>query len=294
VLCSQSCAGTSSFETRVSNAYYVKACAGSTLRPSTDEWAVALLGHLALARRVGYTPGMKSIGSWVTVGCAALGLACAGAGSGQDPEDARAHAAAAIEQANANPDKHGASPSPPTSPVCSEAPRQDSAQAEAGKAKVSDSLPTEASPAVAPDSPASESGETSERAADSPKSHRGRVKELFALMDMQRVIDASRDEMLAAQIKANPMLGQFKDIMSDFLTEHMSWKNLERGFIDDYVETFSQTEIEDMIRFYKTPTGAKAISKMPELLKRGAQRGVEKVQKHMPELQKRVQERLKS
>lgn len=229
----------------------------------------------------------------MTVGCAVLGFACAGAGSGQDPEYAQARAAAAIEQANANPDQRGASSPPPTSPVCSETSRQDSAQAEAGKASASDSSPAEGSQAIAGNSPGHGSGETNERAADSPKSHRGRVKELFALMDMQTVIDASRDEMIAAQLKANPMLEPFKDIMHDFLSEHVSWRSLERGFIDDYVETFSQAEIEDMIAFYKTPTGAKAISSMPELMKRGAQRGVERVQKHMPELQKKLQERIK-
>jgi hypothetical protein len=235
---------------------------------------------------------MKSIGSLMTVGCAMLGLACAGARPGQDPEYAQARAAAAIEEANAKPGSHGASPPPAASPVCSEAPQKDSAQAEAGKASASDSLPTEGSPAAARNSPPSKSGDSIERAGDSSKSHRGRVKELFALMDMQAVVDASRDEMIAAQLKANPMLEPFKDIMRDFLAEHVSWKSLERGFIDDYVETFSQAEIEDMIAFYKTPTGAKAISSMPELMKRGAQRGVERVQKHMPELQKKLQERI--
>ena len=235
---------------------------------------------------------MKSIGIAMTVGWVALGLACSSAGSGRDPEYAQAQAAAAIEQANASPEKYPASSPPAPSPVCSEAPPEDSAPADTSTTKESDGVQGEASPA-ARDSADNGSGDTAERASDSPKTHRGRVKELFLLMDMQRVLDTSRDEMIAAQVKANPMLGQFKDIMTEFMAEHMSWKNLERGFIDDYVETFSQSEIEDMIRFYRTPTGAKAISAMPELMKRGAQRGVERVQKHMPELQKRVQERLK-
>ena len=120
------------------------------------------------------------------------------------------------------------------------------------------------------------------------------LKELFDLMDMQEIMDAAIVETMNAQISANPALEQFRDVMLEFFAKHMSWKSLERGFIDDYMETFSQAEIEDMIAFYKTPTGAKAISTMPALMKRGSQRGVQKVQAHMPELQKLIEERLQA
>lgn len=113
-------------------------------------------------------------------------------------------------------------------------------------------------------------------------------------MDMQRVIDATLEDTIATQIKTNPALAQFKDIMLEFLAKHMSWKSLERGFVEDYVETFSQAEIEDMIAFYKTPTGAKAIAAMPALMKRGSQRGLARVEEHMPELRKTIEERVKS
>ena len=132
-----------------------------------------------------------------------------------------------------------------------------------------------------------------DRTAGSSKSHRAKVKELFALMDMEKVLDAAVTESMAAQERANPALSQFRDIMLDFLRQYMSWKSLERGFIDDYMETFSEAEIEDMVAFYKTPTGAKAISAVPSLLKRGSERGMSQVEKHLPELQKRIQERVK-
>lgn len=73
----------------------------------------------------------------------------------------------------------------------------------------------------------------------------------------------------------------------------MSWKSLERGFVDDYLETFSETEIEDMVACYATPTGTKAISAVPSLLERGSERGMSPVEKHLPELQERIQERVK-
>ena len=98
---------------------------------------------------------------------------------------------------------------------------------------------------------------------------------------------------MVAQERANPALSQFRDIMLDFLRQYMSWKSLERGFVEDYMETFSEAEIEDMVAFYRTPTGTKAISAVPSLLKRGSERGMSQVEKHLPELKKRIQERVK-
>jgi hypothetical protein len=134
---------------------------------------------------------------------------------------------------------------------------------------------------------------SNDRNAGSSKSHRAKVKELFGLMEMEKILDVGVTESIATQERANPTLAQYRDIMLDFLRQHMSWKSLERGFIDDYMETFSESEIDDMVAFYKTPTGAKTISEIPSLLERGTERGMSQVEKHLPELQKRVQERVK-
>jgi len=152
---------------------------------------------------------------------------------------------------------------------------------------------------AAPRAPAAEAGPapaavaSRDRDTGSSKSHRAKVKELFALMDMEKVLDAAVTESMAAQERANPALVQFRDIMLDFLRQYMSWKSLERGFIEDYMQTFSETEIEDMVAFYRTPTGAKAISAVPSLLERGSERGMSQVEKHLPELKKRIEERVK-
>jgi hypothetical protein len=148
-------------------------------------------------------------------------------------------------------------------------------------------------PRAAPNDASPAPAAVADRNLGSSKSHRAKVKELFALMDMERVLDAAVTESMAAQERANPALGQFRDIMLDFMRQYMSWKSLERGFVDDYMETFSEAEIDDMVAFYRTPTGAKAISAVPSLLKRGSERGMTQVEKHLPELQKRIQERVK-
>jgi hypothetical protein len=227
---------------------------------------------------------MKSTGVLSLLSCTSLMFACAGSPP--------APAATAIEQANVATEARAEAPAPPranepcAATTTSDDPAIDHAKAAAG---ASAAPQTQADPVIA-----AESDLSPPRAVQSARNHRGKVKELFGLMDMQKIIDATLEDTISTQIKANPALAQFKDVMLEFLAKHMSWKSLERGFVEDYMETFSQSEIEDMIAFYKTPTGAKAIATMPALMKRGARRGLESVEKHMPELQKTIEERLKS
>lgn len=226
---------------------------------------------------------MKSMGVLSLLSCCSLMFACAGANSRAEP------ATAAIAQADAAGPVRGAEPAQSSAnEPCALTPAADAPVESAGAAR-GESEP----PATAPASAAA-SDISTPRAAESSRNHRGKVKELFGLMEMQKIIDATLEDTISTQIKANPALAQFKDVMLEFLAKHMSWKSLEPGFIEDYMETFSQAEIEDMIAFYKTPTGAKAIAALPALMKRGARRGLESVEKHMPELQKIIEERLES
>lgn len=204
-----------------------------------------------------------------------------------------APAATAIDQANvAAQRREGERPAPTRANApCAETTTSNAPAIQSTSAAAAESAPPQTQPVPVI---TTESGVAAARAPQSPRNHRSKIKELFALMEMQKIIDATLEDTISTQIKANPALAQLKDVMLEFLAKHMSWKSLERGFVEDYMETFSQSEVEDMIAFYKTPTGAKAIAAMPALMKRGAQRGLESVEKHMPELQKTIEERLKS
>lgn len=47
------------------------------------------------------------------------------------------------------------------------------------------------------------------------------------------------------------------------LKEEMSWKNTKDIYIQVYRETFTQEEIDGLIRFYESPTGKAFVAKMP-------------------------------
>ncbi|HJU07800.1 MAG TPA: DUF2059 domain-containing protein [Rhodanobacteraceae bacterium] len=69
-------------------------------------------------------------------------------------------------------------------------------------------------------------------------------------------VDAGEQKILDAEISK----------LNDLLMQQMSWDKMEPMYINLYRETFTQKEIDDMLAFYRTPSGQSMISKMPVLM----------------------------
>jgi hypothetical protein len=130
-------------------------------------------------------------------------------------------------------------------------------------------------------------------AAADDASHRKLVLEFFRIADMEALMDESMDVMMQAQMQMNPALEPYKDTFKQFLAKYMSWRSLEQEFVTIYVKAFTEPEMQELLKFYKTPTGRKALQQMPKLMQQGAQVGAQRVQEHMPELVQLVQEKAK-
>jgi len=116
-------------------------------------------------------------------------------------------------------------------------------------------------------------------------SHRKAVDSLFALMGMENVLTQSIDQMLAMQVQQNPGLAQYQPQMKTFLNKYMSWASLKDDMAKIYMAEFSESELNELTKFYQTPLGKKSIQKMPLLMTKGAEIGQKRVQEHLPELQ---------
>lgn len=116
-------------------------------------------------------------------------------------------------------------------------------------------------------------------------SHRKAVESLFALMGMENVLTQSIDQMLAMQVQQNPSLAQYQPQMKAFLSKYMSWASLKDDMAKIYMAEFSESELNELTKFYQTPLGKKTIQKMPGLMAKGAEIGQKRVQDHLPELQ---------
>ncbi|HNR29860.1 MAG TPA: DUF2059 domain-containing protein [Candidatus Hydrogenedentes bacterium] len=121
--------------------------------------------------------------------------------------------------------------------------------------------------------------------------HRDAANQVAGLLHMDRLIEQSYEQTIDAQIIANPDLKPYRELLLDFFRRHMNWDALKEDLLDLYVESFSEAELHDLIAFYSTDTGQKAVLVMPDLLRRGAELGVQRVQEHLPELENLLHER---
>ena len=107
-------------------------------------------------------------------------------------------------------------------------------------------------------------------------------------MQMESTLASSINTMMDIQMQQNPMLAQHRPALDAFFRKHMSWEALKEDFLSLYVESFTETELREMITFYQTPTGKKAIKMMPVLVQKGAQIGMRRVQQNQADLQRLI------
>jgi hypothetical protein len=122
-------------------------------------------------------------------------------------------------------------------------------------------------------------------------SHRQAARELLQAIRGGKVMMAAANTMLDAQIQSNPNMAPYRDVIQKWLEKNFAWEAIEPRITDDYVEAFTEPELREMIAFYKTPTGQKALAKMPVLMQKGALIGMEIVQQHRAELQEMIRAR---
>lgn len=116
--------------------------------------------------------------------------------------------------------------------------------------------------------------------ADEAKPTAESVRELLHVMQSERMLEgtfAQLQTMAEASSKQSlegaPMNPEQQKIMADMKTkmlalakEEVAWSKLEPMFVDIYRDTFTATEIKDMVAFYKSPTGQAWITKMPTVM----------------------------
>jgi hypothetical protein len=122
-------------------------------------------------------------------------------------------------------------------------------------------------------------------------SHWLAIEEFFAVMNMKQTSDKTIDQMLAMQIRQQPQLASYKDVMTAFLRKYVSYEALKDDMIKLYQAEFTEDEIRAMTAFYRTPAGQKAVAKLPKLTASGAQLGMQRVQSNMAELQAAIAKR---
>jgi hypothetical protein len=124
------------------------------------------------------------------------------------------------------------------------------------------------------------------------KSHRKAAEELLLATNIESQLRSSIDQSIALQIKVNPQLAPMRGVFDRFFAKYMSWDALKDDVISMYVDAFTEPELREITAFYQTPTGKKMVQKMPELMAKGMQLGVSRVQANQAELQQMIRDEL--
>ena len=112
------------------------------------------------------------------------------------------------------------------------------------------------------------------------------LKAMFAEENHTKTIN----QMLDMQIAQNPAIKPMRGAMDKFFRKHMGWESMKPEIMKIYAKRFTAKEIMEITRFYKTPTGQKAVRLLPEITTEAAQIGQSRVQNNMGELIQMLQQ----
>jgi uncharacterized protein len=140
-------------------------------------------------------------------------------------------------------------------------------------------------------------------ADESPPSEAS-IRELMGVTDMNALLDqvwsqmdgmmeqAMREGLGDTKLNAeqDKILAEFRQEMVKLLKDEMGWDKLEPTYLELYSKTFSQSEVDGMIAFYKSDTGKAVLAKLPLLMQNITQVTVKLTQGLMPRLRTLVED----
>ena len=126
---------------------------------------------------------------------------------------------------------------------------------------------------------------TSASAVANESSHRAAAERLLQLMEIDQLMTQAREQLLQLQIRQHPELSNFESELREFFDRHLSWASVKSDIISIYMAEFPEADLKEMISFYETPVGRRAVQKMPALVAKTTEVSRTRLRQHLPELQ---------
>jgi uncharacterized protein len=81
--------------------------------------------------------------------------------------------------------------------------------------------------------------------------------------------------------------------LMEALRADFNWATLKPQYVQIYKETFTDVEVNDLIKFYRTPSGQSLIDKMPVVMQKSMGVAQNQLQTFIPRIQKAIDEVLR-
>jgi hypothetical protein len=129
-------------------------------------------------------------------------------------------------------------------------------------------------------------------------SHRKAAARLLEVTNVQQMLEqvkASAAIMMNQQLDAIKLPEEGREAaaraqheMMDWFSQFFSWERTKDIYVDIYVETFTEDELNELIAFNQSPLGQKVLHKMPQLMQRSMDKTQQVLHETAPELQRRL------
>jgi len=126
-----------------------------------------------------------------------------------------------------------------------------------------------------------------------------KVEEFFKLAKMDEMLRQTMD-LTMRQVKTGVLqqmmdvklppdqetaLGEFQDKVARIMSDALGWEKLKPAYVKLFAEAYSEAELDDIIAFYRSPTGQAMVAKSPALMAKGSEIVQQRLATAMPELQ---------
>ncbi len=126
-------------------------------------------------------------------------------------------------------------------------------------------------------------------------SHRKVTEEMLLALNIDATMKSMATnikDMQSRQLKAldlpvgsQPIIDEHLNKTIELLFSAFKWEDIKDQYIDAYVSVYSESEIKDLLTFFRSKSGKKYIEKMPELNALVLKIAESKVQEIQPQMQ---------
>jgi hypothetical protein len=131
-------------------------------------------------------------------------------------------------------------------------------------------------------------------------SKNAKIEEMMELTHVDRMISQMLPQMQSmaksqmAQADLSPQQRQqaeeLQTKMMALIADRLSWEKAKPAYIKIYADTFSETEIDGILTFYKSPAGQAMLEKMPQLMQKSMQVSQQLMGDLMPQIQQMTEQ----
>ncbi len=131
-------------------------------------------------------------------------------------------------------------------------------------------------------------------------SKRAKIEEFLTASHVEQLIEQQQQQVralmhqtllkAAPSMENDPKLAKVEQAITDEATAGMSYQTLKPDFIRIYADTYTEEELDGLVKFYESPAGQAFVNKMPIVMTKTMELVQQRMQTMIPKMQERMKE----